>query len=119
MILACAGVQQAAVYGVRVPGHEGRAGMAALVVDDTFDLANLHRQVAASLPDYARPLFVRLCARLDMTETFKQKSRQLVDEGFDPEVVGEAIYFDDRRADAYVRLDPPLLAQIETGLVRL
>ena len=38
---------------------------------------------------------------------------------FDPDVVGEEIYFDDRSQQAYVRLDARLLARIETGLVRL
>ena len=92
--------------------------MAALVVDDAFDLAELHRQVAR-LPDYARPLFIRFCPRLDITETFKQKSRRLVDEGFDPDVVGDGALFRRSAPQAYVRLDQRLLAQIETGLVRL
>ena len=34
----CRGVVEAVVYGVAVPGTEGRAGMAKLVVDEAFDL---------------------------------------------------------------------------------
>ena len=35
------GIKEANVYGVRVPGAEGRVGMAALVVDDELDLDGL------------------------------------------------------------------------------
>src|SRR6202043_140807 len=48
------GVREANVYGVSVPGYEGRAGMAALVADgaDHFDLAGLRAHIAAHLPVY-------------------------------------------------------------------
>src|SRR5207302_8978591 len=49
MIAACPGVIDAVVYGVTVPGTEGRAGMAAVVVSSTFDLIAF-RQGLARLP---------------------------------------------------------------------
>jgi fatty-acyl-CoA synthase len=58
------------VYGVPVPGSEGRAGMAALVTKPDFDLARLYRHLASQLPDYARPVFLRLIAAMAVTETF-------------------------------------------------
>ena len=39
------GILEANVYGVHVPGSEGRAGMAALVVDGDFDLDGLPAQM--------------------------------------------------------------------------
>lgn len=118
-LLAYPGIQQAVVYGVRVPGNEERAAMAALVVDESFDLADLHKHLAERLPECAHPLILRFCSRLDVAETFKQKKKSLIEEGFDPDVVGDDLYFGDRRRQAYVRLDSRLFAQIETGLVRL
>jgi fatty-acyl-CoA synthase len=118
-LLTCDGVQQAIVYGVRVPGCEGRAGMAALVVGAGFDLAELHRHVAERLPEYARPIFLRLRPTLDVTETFKQTNRRLIEEGYDPDLVADRIYFDDRAQRKYVPLDMPLLAQIDTGQTKL
>lgn len=118
-LATCDGVRHAAVYGVKVPGCEGRAGMAALVVDASFDLASLYRHVMANLPEYARPLFLRLCPGLEITETFKQKNRRLIDEGYDPDVVADELYFADRREAMFVRMDAPLLARIEAGQVRL
>ena len=43
VLAACPGVRDANVYGVEVPGFEGRAGMAALAVGDDFDLDRLRR----------------------------------------------------------------------------
>jgi fatty-acyl-CoA synthase len=118
-LLACDGVEEALVYGVQVPGCEGRAGMAALVVNDAFDLAEMYRHVAASVPDYARPLFLRLCPELEVTDTFKQKSRRFIEEAYDTDVVSDELYFDDRARKTYIRMDSPLLARIDAGQIRL
>ena len=106
-IAAFPGVSEAIVYGVAAPGYEGRAGMAALVVDDVaeFDLDGLRAHIEAALPAYARPLFLRFRTELEATCTFKPKKSALVAEGFDPAQVDEPLYFDDRAAGAYRRLD--------------
>ena len=54
------GIADANVYGVTVVGRDGRAGMAAIVCDGQCDLGALHAHLAANLPDYARPLFLRI-----------------------------------------------------------
>jgi fatty-acyl-CoA synthase len=113
------GVESVAVYGVKIPGCEGRAGMAALVVKPGLDFAALHDHVAVGLPEYARPLFLRICPDLEMTETFKQKNKRLIEEGYDPEIIADELYFDDRVLGHYVRLDVPLRTRIEEGQVRL
>jgi fatty-acyl-CoA synthase len=114
-----AGVREANVYGVEVPGHEGRAGMAALVRDDGIDLAALRAYLAAHLPDYARPLFLRIQSDIDKTATFKQRKIHMAKEGFDPAQIEDALFFDDPRARAYVRLDETLYGQIVSGDMRL
>jgi fatty-acyl-CoA synthase len=118
-LATCEGVVEVAVYGVKVPGCEGRAGMAALVVDGAFELDNMRRHVRTKLPEYACPVFLRLCPGMEVTETFKQKKRRLIEDGYDPDVVAEALYFDDRGRRMYVRLDAPLLTRIEEGQVEL
>jgi fatty-acyl-CoA synthase len=116
---ACPGVAEAVVYGVAVPGADGRAGMAAIVVTDGFDLAVLHRHLEAALPDYARPLFVRVCGAIAATETFKQKKQELMPDGYDPSRVRDPLYFADREAGAYVPLDPMLYDRIARREIRL
>jgi fatty-acyl-CoA synthase len=118
-IASCPGIIDASVYGVAVPHSDGRAGMAALVVDDRFDLDTLRRHLAARLPAYARPVFIRIRAVLEITETFKQKKQELIREGFDLSVVADPIYVNDPAAGAYVALDGALHSRILTGEVRL
>ena len=83
-IARCPGVRDATVYGVAIPGTDGRAGMAALVVADGFDLAALRRHIDASLPAYARPVFLRVRTELETTATFKHKKDELARAGYDP-----------------------------------
>ena len=113
------GVQESNVYGVSVPGREGRAGMAALVVNGSFDLAAFRQHLLDTLPDYARPLFVRLRGEMDVTSTFKQKKIDFVAQGFDPATTSDPIYFDDPSAQAFVRVDEGLNQSIRAGGVRL
>ena len=111
------GVQEAIVYGVTAKGYEGRAGMAAVVVEDMahFDLAALRTHLERALPAYARPLFLRFRHELDSTGTFKPKKSALVAEGFDPTLIDEPLFFDDRAAKAYRPLDAQLYAAIVSG----
>lgn len=120
-ISAFPGVLEATVYGVAVPGHEGRAGMAAVVVENVaeFDLAGLHAEIAGRLPPYARPLFLRFRPKLDLTGTFKPRKVELVTQGFDPERCGDPIYFDDRRAGVYARVDAEFVAAAHAGAIPL
>jgi len=114
---ACAGVVEACVYGVAVPGADGRAGMAAVVAGEGFELARLHAHLAERLPAYARPLFVRLTDELATTETFKLKKQALVEAGFDPARTRDPIYLD--FGGGYTPLDGPLSAQLNGGRLRL
>jgi fatty-acyl-CoA synthase len=115
---SCPGVLDIAVYGVTVPGADGRAGMAAISADETFDFRALHSLAKQRLPAYARPLFLRLCRAIGMTETFKPRKQALVSEGFDPHVTADPIYVHDRAADAYRRLDAALYREIQSGEFR-
>jgi fatty-acyl-CoA synthase len=112
-------VRQAVVYGVAVPGTDGKAGMATMVVDQAFDLAAFRQHLTATLPGYARPLFVRIGASLEMTGTFKPTKGQLVRDGFNPVRTEDVIWFDDRTRGAFVPVDAELYAAILNARVRL
>ena len=111
------GVEAAAVYGVAVPGQPGRAGMAALVVGPGFDPAALRAHLQARLPDYARPVFLRLVSDLEVTETFKPKKQSLAAEGYDPARTADALYVDDR--SGYVTLDAAMFDRVQAAQLRL
>ena len=55
------GHTSAVVYGVEVPGAEGKAGMAAILQEEgeKLDLDLLASGLRKALPSYARPMFVR------------------------------------------------------------
>ena len=119
LISAFDAVKEANVYGVPVAGHEGKAGMVAIVVTDDFDMAAFRSYVHAHLSPYARPLFVRLQNEIETTSTFKQRKLDLVGEGFDPEKITEPVFFDDSSSAAYRRLDVGLFRSIQAAEIRL
>jgi fatty-acyl-CoA synthase len=112
---ACPGVMQAVVYGVAIPGAEGRAGMAAIVTGPGFSLAALRRHLEERLPAYARPLFLRLRDGLALTGTFKPQKQELLRDGYDPALCTDPVYIDDRRRGAFVPLDGVLYERLRTG----
>lgn len=88
-------VAEAVVYGVTVPGTDGRAGMAALTLrspDQPLDGMALARALYTQLPRYAVPLFLRLRDDHAVTATFKYSKVVLKREGYDPTVVHDALY---------------------------
>jgi fatty-acyl-CoA synthase len=85
------GVRDAVVYGVTVPDNDGRAGMAAIVVDDAFNI-DLLQDHLKQLPEYARPLFLRICAAIDNTGTFKHTRQQYIRDAYDLTVTDDPIY---------------------------
>ena len=115
VLMGMVGVVEASVYGVSVPGHDGRAGMAALVTNGDFGLAALHGHLVSHLPAYARPLFLRLQKHIETTDTFKQRKAPLVAQGFDPAMIADPLYVEDRGAAAYIGLDEVLHGQILSG----
>jgi fatty-acyl-CoA synthase len=113
-----AGVHQANVYGVVVPGYDGKAGMASMVVDKDVDLNMLYEKVVEGLPPFARPLFLRLSAESDTTGTFKYKKTDLVKDGFDPSRIKDKLYVAHSKSKGYVPLDADIYGQIKKGVVR-
>ena len=92
--------------------------MATIVAGPGLDLAAFRTHLVDRLPDYARPVFLRVRDDLDVTTTFKHTKSALVREGYDPAVIGDAIYFNDRERQAFVQLDKSLYDRIQSGRVR-
>lgn len=114
-------VRESAVFGVAVPGSDGRAGMAAIVPSASvaFDGAALWAYVTENLPSYARPVFLRLVASLTVTGTLKQRKVELREEGYDPTRIADPLYVRDDSARGYVPLTVARCTAIATGSERL
>ena len=92
--------------------------MAALVTGEGFDLGILATRIAVDLPEYARPVFLRLQPEMEVTGTFKQRKVELVAEGFDPAKVDEPLFL--RVADgSYRPLDAAAYEEISKGHIRI
>jgi fatty-acyl-CoA synthase len=113
------GIKHANVYGVAVPGVEGRVGMATLVVDGEPDLGEFRKHLASCLPPYASPVFLRIRNQVDLTGTFKYSKTELVREDYDPGVCVGQLYFDHAEAEAFIPLDKELYRRIQDGEFRL
>jgi fatty-acyl-CoA synthase len=118
VLAAVSGVREANVYGVAVPGWDGRAGMAALVADGDFNLDDLSARLKARLAPYARPIFLRLSPRIEVTATFKQRKVDLVRQGFDPSSISDPLYFLDAASGRYEALTSQRYGQILAGQIR-
>ena len=105
------------VYGVEVPGMEGRAGMAA--IDEKVNMDNLAQQLYLSLPSYAVPVFIRLVKSAALTGTFKLKKVDLRKEGFSQEQVSDPLFMLDPGQKVYIPFTPEMHHQLASGAMRL
>ena len=111
-------VQISNVYGVTVPGADGRAGMAALALEPDVEQLNLEgfsEHVVSRLPSYARPVFLRIESEIDVTGTFKMVKGALREQGYDPDKVADPLYVMKAGGSVYEPLDRDYAALIARG----
>jgi fatty-acyl-CoA synthase len=113
------GVKHAIVYGVKLAGAEGRIGMAALMIEGDPDLPELRNHLVGALPSYARPAFLRVLSNCETTETFKYSKTNLVNQGYNPDLTHDVIYFDNPETQTLHPLDRALYERIQAGEFRL
>lgn len=113
------GVKHAIVYGVAVPGQDGRAGMAAVTPQDGVDVEKLYAHLSKHLPAYARPVFLRLQGEVDTTGTLKYRKVDLVKDGFDPMNTSDPLFVADASRETYLPIDMAMFRNIVAGGVRL
>ncbi|XP_055975756.1 long-chain fatty acid transport protein 1 [Sorex fumeus] len=114
------GQTDVAVYGVAVPGVEGKAGMAA-IADPLGQLHpnELYQEMQKVLAPYARPIFLRLLPQVDTTGTFKIQKTRLQHEGFDPRQTSDRLFFLDLKQGHYLPLDQAVYTRICAGAFAL
>ncbi|KAI1846123.1 hypothetical protein JX266_007648 [Neoarthrinium moseri] len=91
------GILEATVYGIGLPGHDGKAGMAAVYIDPaskSFDYDGLLKHARTHLPKYAVPIFIRQIKERSATHNNKQNKVPLKNEGIDPaKVKGDPLFW--------------------------
>ncbi len=116
---AVTGIREVNVYGVPVPHHDGRAGMAAIVTSADFDINKLPENLARHLPSYARPVFLRLQPAMEITGTFKLRKVDLVKDGFNPDTIPDPLYWFDQERNSYEPLTVEAFEDISAGRVKI
>lgn len=115
-------VDEANVYGVLVPNHDGRAGCAAIPKDcaQRVDLGALAVHARKRLPKYAVPIFLRVVPATESTGTVKQLKVALRNEGVEHSKVGaDPLYWLPPKSEKYVPFTADDYAAIAAGKVKL
>ncbi|XP_076662847.1 fatty acid transport protein 1 isoform X2 [Andrena cerasifolii] len=106
------------VYGVEIPGLEGRAGMAAILDESgTLDISKLSTDLKEHLAFYAVPRFIRILTKIDLTGTFKLKKKDLLDDGYDTKRIQDKLYYLSEKS-GYQLLSPEIYEQIQQRKIR-
>jgi citronellyl-CoA synthetase len=111
-------VSASSVYGVAIPGTDGRAGMASVIVEKGVgdpDFKGLLDALRKGLPSYAVPLFIRLRAAFETTETLKIRKSERKNEGCDPAKVTDPLYVLLPGNSSYVPMTQALYEEIVDG----
>ena len=114
---ACDQVEISNVYGVDIPGAEGKAGMAAITLmpGQQFSAAEFTEFVDRELPAFARPVFVRIEQQQDTTGTFKLFKGKLKQQAYHLDQVDEPIYVRQPKSKQYELLDHGFYEQLING----
>ncbi|XP_068131709.1 long-chain fatty acid transport protein 2-like [Hyperolius riggenbachi] len=109
------------VYGVSVPYHEGRIGMASITLKEnrSFDGKKLYGILLDYLPNYARPRFVRIKDSMEITGTYKHIKWHLMNDGFNPLTIKDHLYFLDEDVKSYVPMDQNIYNAILEKKIKL
>ena len=115
-IAADPSVEETTVFGVEVPGTDGRAGMAAVKLREgaSFDGRAIAARLYDALPVYSVPLFIRIVQSLETTTTFKSRKVDLRNEAYGPDVT-DPLYVLAGRDEGYVPFYPEYAAEVATG----
>uniref|UniRef100_A0AC35U9L4 AMP-binding domain-containing protein n=1 Tax=Rhabditophanes sp. KR3021 TaxID=114890 RepID=A0AC35U9L4_9BILA len=119
-------VADATVYGVKVPGAEGRAGMASIVkkknceLDDEQFVLQLSERLIRSLAPYAIPQFIRICKNVHLTATYKLMKTKLQEMGYSINAEpNDKLFIFNTKSKQYEILDHTKVSLLEKCLINL
>lgn len=87
--------------------------------EQTTDFKALAQGIRKALPSYARPIFIRILGKLDLTGTYKLKKLDLQKEGYNPSTISDNIYYLDATSGEYQPLTQEIYNKINDGTIRL
>jgi acyl-CoA synthetase (AMP-forming)/AMP-acid ligase II len=114
-------IDSSTVFGVSVPKTEGKAGMAAIKLEEgeNLDIENFSNYISDSLPNYAIPIFIRLCKEFELTGSFKIIKNKMKNEGYEIENIGDPLYFWDQKEKRYIKYTEDLHEKVLNGEINI
>jgi len=106
------------VYGVNIPGTDGRAGMAAVILQDgieSLDLKGFAEYMRQELPGYAIPVFLRIQTDIDVTGTFKMVKGDLREQAYNIDVFDDPVFVMKPGEESYVTADQDYVESVKAG----
>jgi solute carrier family 27 fatty acid transporter 1/4 len=128
---------QVIVFGVDVPGQEGKAGMA-VIIKTNVDIEKLSEDIKQSIPSYARPVFIRVAQSVEQTSifnivqkllilftliliqgTFRAQKNKISSVGFDITKCNDKFYYFDLKKQTYLELTKDVYQDIQNSSINL
>ncbi|MDD3853323.1 MAG: AMP-binding protein [Syntrophomonadaceae bacterium] len=112
-------IEDAYVYGVKVPGMEGRCGMAAitLIEGEKLDWKKFSDYIGRRMPEHARPLFIRLCKPDNEVDYLIEYREHLKSENYSPSLINDPLYYFNPDKNGYYPLTPEIYELIQQGKI--
>jgi len=97
-------IDDVTVYGVKVPGMEGRAGMAAMtyIEGEKMDWKRFIQYVNDRMPEHAIPLFLRIVQDSEGVNLLDQLKQKYKKEGISPLTIKDPMFYLDPVKESYV-----------------
>ncbi len=113
------GIDDAVVFSLKLPGFEGRCGMAAIQMleGEKLDWTNFSQYMIRRMPEHARPRFIRMLDPSIPLPELKSVKKRLQNQGLDIENIKDTMYFYDTVKDQYMRLTRQIYDEILAGNV--
>jgi citronellyl-CoA synthetase len=110
-------IEMCNVFGVKIPNHDGKAGMAAIKLKPTskFEPKEFTKFIVNRVPKYSIPIFLRVQTELELTGTLKLRKINLRKQGYDVDQVKDPIYFWIASLQSYQLLDQDEYSEIMAG----
>lgn len=122
IVSAFPGIVDANIYGVEVPGKDGRACMAAITlkVGEELDAVNFSTYCRGNLPLYSVPLFIRFLEEdINLTGTLKHQKVEYRSQGCDPSKIKDKMWWFDISKGQYAPYGHEQFASITQGQSKL
>jgi len=114
-------IELAAVYGVNIPGTEGKAGMVSVLANKNhkdFDFEKFFAILKKNLPLYAIPIFLRFLTNFETTVSEKIRKVPLKKEAYNLENLEDPIYVKLPSRENYVLLNSEIYNKIKNRKYR-